>query len=725
MTEKDSGDRPLVTVCVIVGTPGAGKTSLALHWAHQVQDSFVDGQLYVNLRGYDPQEPVTAQQALRGFLISLGTSPDAIPSDLEAAAGLYRSLLAGRKVLIVLDNAVTASQVRPLLPGNPHCLVLVTSRGRLSGLVVRDGAQRITLGTLPEHDAVMLLRLVTEGNRSDDTTEKLVELARLCAQLPLALRIAAERAATHPHADLSQIVADLRDESALWDALSTGDDAEAEAVRTVFAWSYRALPSDAARLFRLLGLHPGPDFGLGVAAALDGITERRARQVLDILAGAHLLEQSAPDRYQFHDLLRAYATDMARHEETSDSRSAAVNRMLDWYLYTAQAARDLISPGKPSVRAEPGTDVTHIAFSDYDQAVNWAEQEHAIFLPLVRMAAQSGFDPHARLIAEILYYAQAPSAPAADWIDIASIGLASSQRLEDRSGEAMLLHYLGFTHRQVNQLPEAIDCHERSLAIRHQVEDLRGEAESMNALGLVCWRMRKLQEAEAWFEQAMEQFRHLGATERELTALSNRASTRFDAGRLEEAREDLRRALPAHRDSNQKLPLGDALYVSSMVHLELGELGEGLQLATEAVDLALELRDHTLEGYWLLALGRAQCALGQYTDSLTSYHRSASLHRRLGDQSREAFAWQGTGEVYLLMQRPEEAADFHRRAAAAHAVLGDAWSQAVALDAWASALSESDIEGARSHWREAIRLVAGFTDERAVRLRERLEQRLE
>jgi len=222
----------------------------------------------------------------------------------------------------------------------------------------------------------------------------------------------------------------------------------------------------------------------------------------------------------------------------------------------------------------------------------------------------------------------------------------------------------------------------------------------------------------------MELFRQLGAVQREFTALSNRASARYGAGRLEQALDDLSRALPAHRDAGKKLPLGDALYISSLVHLELGELEEGMRLATEAVDLALELRDHTLEGYWLLALGHAQRALGAYAEALTSYHRSATLHRRLGDQNREALAWQGTGDTYLLMQRPGDAADFQSRATAAHSALGDTWSQAIGLDAWAAALGGGDAEGARSKRQQALQLVAAFSDGRAVRLREKLEEQL-
>ncbi|RMI36443.1 hypothetical protein EBN88_21535 [Streptomyces triticirhizae] len=213
------GEPPLVSVRVIAGTAGVGKSSLALHWAHRVRDRFPDGQLHINLRGYDPGQPVTAREALRRLLPALGVPPDAVPTDVDAAAALYRSQLADRRVLVVLDNAATASQIRPLLPGSGRCLTIVTSRNRLSGLAIRDGAHRLTLGTLPEDEAVALLRAVTTGFRPKDDEQALAELSRLCARLPLALRIAAERAASHPHMRLEELIAELRDGSALWDAL--------------------------------------------------------------------------------------------------------------------------------------------------------------------------------------------------------------------------------------------------------------------------------------------------------------------------------------------------------------------------------------------------------------------------------------------------------------------------------------------------------------------------
>ncbi len=257
-TRRSSDDS--VVAYVITGTAGVGKTSLALHWAHRVRDQFQDGQLYVNLKGYDPGQPITADSALERFLQALGVPAMAIPNDIDGKSSEYRSIIASKQMLIILDNAGSVSQVRPLLPGSSRSLAIITSRSRLSGLIIRDGAQRATLNTLSEAESIQLLRATTADYRAHDEDAEIAELARLCACLPLALRIAAERAASRPGMPLSQLIADLRDESALWEALSAGSDDEADAVRTVFAWSYRALPEKAARLFCQLGMHPGNEF---------------------------------------------------------------------------------------------------------------------------------------------------------------------------------------------------------------------------------------------------------------------------------------------------------------------------------------------------------------------------------------------------------------------------------------------------------------------------------
>uniref|UniRef100_UPI000B18467C ATP-binding protein n=1 Tax=Streptomyces specialis TaxID=498367 RepID=UPI000B18467C len=344
-----------VVISAIAGTGGIGKTSLAVHWAHRVHDQFPDGTLYVNLRGYDSSPPLTAHHALDAFLRALDVPSERIPPDTEAAAGLYRSLLAGRRMLVVLDNAAEPGQIRPLLPGEPGCLVLVTSRSRLSGLVAREGAHRLTLDVLAPDEACALLNDIIGPQRSWQEPAAIAELARRCACLPLALRIAGERVASRPHLAVADFVRELTDQHQELDALTTDDD-EAAAVRTVFSWSYHALPDGTARVFRLLGLHPGPTISVEAAAALTGTTVTQTRRQLDRLIGVHLLTESEPDRYQFHDLLRAYAAEQATADEPEAGREAATQRLFDWYLHTTHAALYAYYPQHPEIPLAPRPD---------------------------------------------------------------------------------------------------------------------------------------------------------------------------------------------------------------------------------------------------------------------------------------------------------------------------------------------------------------------------------
>ncbi len=723
----DDRDDPLVvSVCVIAGTAGVGKTSLALHWAHQAAEHFPDGQLYLNLRGYDPGTPVTPQDALHHFLAALNVPARAIPPDPEAAAALYRSLLAGRRMLILLDNAAGVGQVRPLLPGTAGCLVVVTSRSRLSGLSVRDGARRLTLGTLDEPEAVALLRAVTADYRPQDDEGRLIELAQLCARLPLALRIAAERAASRPRMRLDDLIRDLRDESSLWEALSVDDDEEADAVRTVFAWSYRALTEEAARLFRLLGLHPGAAFGVFAAAAIAGISTARAQHLLDVLAGAHLLEQTAPDRYEFHDLLRAYATDQAQYEETPQTRDAAVRRVLTWYLRTADAAQTWINPHEAHIPLDPlDPAVTPPAFADYDQALRWYELEAANLLAAARAAEAAGLDRIAWQLPAVLRSVHMLLNPFEEWLAMGGIGLRAARRLGDRAAEAEILESLGMAHTQAHRLSEGAEHHQGALAIRRERGDRLGEALSLNDIGLIHLRQRRLSDAKARFEESLALFRDLGAAHWEAVATSNIAEAGYELGEAPAAGDLARRALEAYRASGDQGGEGNALRIMSAVQRDLGRPEDALRSAQGAVDIALRHRNAMWEGFWLLELAKSQQLLGHLADALASYQRAAVLQRRLGDRSREARAWHGAGEVYRHMGRFEEAADFHRSAAAAHRSLNDGWQLALALDGLATALHKAgENEEARRHRSEALRLLAAYDDPRAERMRATIAEAL-
>ncbi len=524
---------------------------------------------------------------------------------------------------------------------------------------------------------------------------------------------------------LDELIADLRDESALWEALSTGDEEDVEGVRSVFAWSYRALPPDAGRLFRLLGLHPGPEFGIGAASALAQLSTRRTRQLLDVLVGAHILEQTAPDRYEFHDLLRAYAIEQAQHEESTEDRTTALRRLLDWYLHTADAAQTWIEPAEDHVELDPlGDGVLPLTFSDYDQAVDWSEREHPNFLPLMRAAEKAGLDEYAWKLSAVLFNAQAPTAVATGWLSIGQIGLEAARRIEDRPAQAQLLDSRGFAFTEIDQLDKGEDCHREALEIQRELSDRFGEATSLNALALIRLRRRRLDEAESRFAQAIAIFGDLRETHWKAVSQVNLAEVYYQAGRLAEAADVLDQALEALRDLGAKRAEGNALRILSAIHLDRGEPHEALRAANDALEIAADLRNHVAEGYWLLSRGDAQQALGQFADALISYQRSATLHRRLMDRGREARAWQGAGEIYQRLERHSEATDFHRRAAEAHHELGDAWHEASARDNLATALVGQSPEEARRHWSEAQRLLADFDDPRALNARERVARRL-
>ncbi|MFD2422142.1 ATP-binding protein [Amycolatopsis pigmentata] len=652
-------------VVAVVGTAGAGKTALALHWAHQVQDRFPDGQLYVNLRGYDPGLPVSAEQVLEHFLRALDMPANAIPADLDSRTALYRSLLAERRILVVLDNAATVGQVRPLLPGAPRCLVLITSRSRLSGLVARDGARRVTVGVLEPSEAVALLEAVTADYRVGDDAGHVAELAQLCARLPLALRIAAERAASHPHMPLSDLIQELRDESGLWDAL-TADGGETDAVRTVFAWSYRALPPEAARLFRLLGIHPGPEFSTHAAAELADTTLPRVRRQLDVLTGAHLLEQTGPDRYQFHDLLRAYAVDQAQHEETPESRLALLERLLTWYLHTANAAAAVIDTHLRPVELSADDSALVLQFSNREDAIRWYEQERENLASAIHAAASAGLNTLAWQLPAVLRRIYAFHTPA-EWISTGLIGLDAARRVGARSGEADLLESLGMAHVQAGRTEEALAYHRQALAIRQEDGDEFGEAMALNSIGLVHLRSRALTPARRHFEQCLAAVRRLGQRQWEGIALGNLADALLDLGEPQQALAMAQQALSIHCETGNTMSEFACLTTISAIQRERGQFEEAVANLEHAQDLAHELDNPVREAYVLLELGQTQLASERYEEALLSFHQAAVLYRRLGDTSREAIAFDGTGEAYGKLGRFDEAADFHRRAVAGHA----------------------------------------------------------
>lgn len=456
-------------LAVVVGMPGVGKTALVVQWADRNQDRFPDGQLYLNLHGYDEGPPVGPLRVLSGFLAALGVPRSELTTDLDEAAAQYRSVLAGRRVLVVLDNASEASQVRPLLPGGGGCAVIITSRHHMAGLVAREGARRITLRVLPDDDAVALLARLTRETRPGDQPAALGKIAGLCARLPLALRIAAEHAISRPWTSMENLAADLRDQAALWRALTVEDDgqtANLAAARSVFTWSYRALPAEAAKVFRLLAAHPGMDFSEAAVTALTGTGV--SRQSLGILVGAHLLEQSAADRYQFHDLVRSYAMDQAHEEESPGGLRDASRRVLLWYLRSADAAQPWVNPleARVPLEAEAADEQPPESFGSRDEAIRWIETERGNLVAAVRIAAEQDLHEIASKLAVVLRALTMQLNLFDDWLATSEIGLRSAEILGDLTAQAELLQSVGWAYSLAYDLDRGQEYQRRALEIR-------------------------------------------------------------------------------------------------------------------------------------------------------------------------------------------------------------------------------------------------------------------
>jgi tetratricopeptide (TPR) repeat protein len=723
---SDEGDTG--TVAVIAGTAGVGKTALAVRWAHRAKDRFPDGQLYVNLRGYDPGTPLTADDALGHCLRGLDVPVDRIPADVQAKAGLYRSLVADKRILVVLDNAATVGQVRPLLPGTAGCLVLVTSRSRLPGLMAREGARRVAVEMLSDTQSVALLREVTADYRAADDAGELAELARLCARLPLALRVAAERAASRPGMPLGELIQDLRDESSLWDALSTEDDDEADAVRAVFAWSYRALSPDAARAFRLLGLHPGAEFSRDAAAALTGTAVRQVRRLLDTLVGAHLLEDMGSGRYQFHDLMRAYAADQAHQDEPSDEQRAALGRVLQWYLRTSAAAVDAIGFGGnafPLALDPYGDEIPQTAFADDREAVRWYERERANLMTATRTAAATGMDRIAWQMPAVLMEINGSRDPLGDWPQIDLIALDAARRCGDRRGEAVIHWNLGVRHRLGQHLRKATEHYQAARELFDGLGDRLGVAYSLNGLALTHMRDRRLPEARLAFERTLVIAREQEAPFLVAALLRNLGCVDTKLGDLAEAESRLRQAVAAYRELGEDTEASFCLSELAEVLIDQHQPAEARDSLHRALAHA-EAHDNTLlEGLVLHQQGRLELVEGAPENALTSSHSAAVLLRQFGYAGFEAEALHVTGEAYRQLGRLDDAASFFRRSAEVQRGFGDRWQLAVALDSLAATLSLlGRPDQARPAWLEARSLITDVDGARAAELRARVDQRL-
>ena len=610
----DGASRAMV-ISVIEGTAGIGKTALAVHFAHQVAGDFPDGQLYVNLRGFDPAgPPMTPGEAIRIFLDALGVRAAQLPASLEAQAGLYRSLLAGRRMLVLLDNARDAGQVRPLLPASPGCLVLVTSRSQLTSLAAAEGAMPLALDLLTGDEARELLAARLGGDRLASEPAAAQELIGLCARLPLALAIAAARAATQPALPLAALAAELRDADGRLDALDVGD--AAASVRAVFSWSYQQLDAAAARMFRLLGLHPGPGIGAPAAASLAGLPLRQARAVLAELTRAHLLAEPAPGRFAFHDLLRAYAAERAQADEGGAERHAAIHRMLDHYLHTACPAALLIHPTSRTITPpplQPGVEPQRLA--DIVQAQAWFEVERQVLMGAATQALEAGFDTHAWQIAWALGRFLDLLGHWDDWLAAEQIVLTATERLGDRGAQAFAHWQFGYARARLGDHGDARAHLEQALSMYTELGDRAGAADAHTALGVTLEEQGLDADALGHTRKALELF----------TAAGDRA--------------------------------GQALALNGIgwLYIKLGYYRQALTSCGQALELFQELGYPRLEADIWDSLGYAHHHLGDLAESAACYQRALGLYREIGDRYAQAETLGHIGDTRHAAGRPDEA----------------------------------------------------------------------
>ncbi len=612
-----------VVISAIGGTAGVGKTALAVHWAHQVTDRFPDGQLYVNLRGFDPAgQPVHPAEAVRDFLHALGVMASQIPPGLAGQAALYRSLLAGKRVLVVLDNAGDAAQVRPLLPGAPGSLVLVTSRHQLTSLAAAEEARLITLDVLTGTEARELLAGRLGAGRIDAEPGAAADLVRLCAGLPLALAIAAGRAAASPAVPLAALAAELHQAQQRLDALSTDGTIN---VRAAFSWSYRELDDEAARIFRLLGAHPGPDITVAAAASMAGIPPSQAGPVLARLATMGLLTMHAPGRYALHDLLRIYAAEQARAQDSHADRRAATRRVLDHYLHTARVGALLTRSREPITSPPPQPGVTPEQLDGTAQAMDWFAAERRVLLRVTGLAADAHFDIHAWQ----LPWAMAESLDRhGHWRDYAATqrtALAAASRLGDTAGQAIASRLLATACARLTDYDEARTHLAVSLELSEQAGDQAGQARAHQLFSWVAEYPGGYAEAIHHTEQALSLFQAIADQGGQADTLNNLGWYHAQQGSYHKARLFCGRALALHRKLSQRQ--GEAAAWDSLGYIshQFGRPRSSILCYEHALTLFRTLGDRYNQAETLTHLGDAHQAAGDQQQQRDAWEEAASL----------------------------------------------------------------------------------------------------
>ncbi|QFZ17377.1 ATP-binding protein [Saccharothrix syringae] len=603
----------------VTGAPGTGKSTLALHWAHRVRRRFRDGDLYLDLRGYGPGLALTPRQGVEFFLHALGVPPERIPADPELSASLYRSVLDGKRVLVVIDNAASAAQVRPLLPAAPECFTVITSRSRLSSLIVTEGAGPIVLDVLTPDESVEVLRRLIGAERVDREPGPAARIALRCGYLPLALRIVAERLTDEVYLPLAELADELDDEYRRLDALTSRNDELAD-VRAVFSWSYHRLSPVAARAFRLLGLHAGTDIGTAAAAALTDHDSRSARRALGSLTDSHLVQQVAAERFRLHDLVRLYAAERADAEETAGERRRAVRRVTRWYLLSAANARRSFLPDLSLGAADlpDGDDpVEPLSFSGAEEALAWFEVERFTLLAVLEQALTSNHLDLAAVMPRAVAGFYEVRAYWSDYRQVYATGVRASREINSRPWVVANLIGLGDADGFLGNVDGALASYHEAVALSRAAGDSRNEGFALRGIGLI----------------------------------------HQDAGRFDLAAEHHRRALAALRRVGARRGEGMCLLSLGDCHRALERFGEAFDHGLRALEIFRSTRDRLAEARALNSLGTSRRAEGRLPEALEHHREALAVFRRFDHPYEEASTLLDLGDVLDGLGRSTEARD--------------------------------------------------------------------
>jgi DNA-binding SARP family transcriptional activator len=719
-----SGSSPAaIVISAVSGTAGVGKTALAARWALRSAARFPDGQLYVNLHGYDQAEPLPAADALAGFLRSLGMQGQDIPPEAHERASQYRSLLAGRQILIVLDNARDADQVRPLLAGGAGSVAVVTSRDALAGLVARDGARRIDLDALPLEDAVRLLRKLI-GARVDEEPAAAAVLAEQCCRLPLALRIAAELAVTRSASRLRQLTDELADKQRRLLFLDAGGDPHT-AVRAVFSWSYLHIGLQASRAFRLAGLHPGADFDGYAVAALAATSPDQAEQVLRQLARAHLIAATSPSRYGMHDLLRAYARQACAAEGGQDEHRTALTGLFDYYLHTAAAAMDILIPAEAARRPREtrySGPAPHLA--DARAARRWLDTERANLIAVGVHAADNGWPSHTTRLAATLWRYLDIGGHFPEAVIIHGLADQAAATSGDLRARADAKSSMGAVDVRQGRYDQAVLRYQEARALYHQSLDGIGEARAVHNIAQLDQRLGRYADATGHLHDALSLYRANGDHVGEARALSKLGGLALLRRQYEEAISYQRTALVLFRKVGDKISEAQALILLSSAARRQGLLEQAASDVEDALRLSCDLGDKAGQADALTSLGDLHRYRGNYQQALAVLKQALTIYQEMGSQSDQSEALNITGDVLLATGQAIQARAYHFKALELADQTAYREQQANAHRALASGFDTTgDPDQARVHWERALEYYCQLDDPEAEQIRSLLATR--